>query len=311
MCAKIVNVFGSVCFFGLFVVLQADYYKEIIQSMSKKSGKGGVVAAIVMGVIAVILLPILIINITLIIKGSAGGVAPPDVFGIAPLAVATGSMEGDNPDSFGEGALVFIDILTEEEKNNLAEGDVVTYYFENNDGSISYVTHRIVSVSRAEDGTLSSVITRGDANNSNDPEAIEASYIVGRLAGSVEGLGDFAMFLQTPAGILVFVGIPVVAFIAYDAIRITLNNRKVKEQERSEKLIQDKDEEIARLRALVGETSGSDGQVKGQSEDTQKVEDTAQVKDAQKVEEVEKVTSDGARQSAREEPEPSEPKYEE
>lgn len=119
------------------------------------------------------------------------------------------------------------------------------------------------------------------------------------------------MFLQTPAGILVFVGIPVVAFIAYDAIRITLNNRKVKEQERSEKLIQDKDEEIARLRALVGETSGSDGQVKGQSEDTQKVEDTAQVKDAQKVEEVEKVTSDGARQSAREEPEPSEPKYEE
>lgn len=39
MCAKIVNVFGSVCFFGLFVVLQADYYKEIIQSMSKNQAK--------------------------------------------------------------------------------------------------------------------------------------------------------------------------------------------------------------------------------------------------------------------------------
>ena len=123
------------------------------------------------------------------------------------------------------------------------------------------------------------------------------------------------MFLQTPAGILVFVGIPVVAFIAYDAIRITLNNRKVKEQERSEKLIQDKDEEIARLRALVGEkggeTSGSDGQAEGQSEDIQKVEEIVQVKGAENVEEVEKVTTDGARQSAQEEPEPSEPKYEE
>ena len=41
--------------------------------MQNKFTKGGIAAAIVMGVLTVILLPILIINITLIIKGFSLG----------------------------------------------------------------------------------------------------------------------------------------------------------------------------------------------------------------------------------------------
>ena len=217
--------------------------------MAHKFTKGGIISAVIMGVLTVILLPVLIINLTLIIKGSQGGIAPPDVFGIAPLAVTTGSMDGDREDSFAEGSLIFIDILSDEEKNTLAEGEIVTYYLPD-DGI--YVTHRIVTVNKDSQGNITSLITRGDANNTNDG-AVSISNVVGKCVGSVGGMGAFAMFLQTPVGILVFVGIPVIAFIAYDAIRITLNNRKAKAQAQTDKALADKDEEIARLRALVGE----------------------------------------------------------
>ena len=69
------------------------------------------------------------------------------------------------------------------------------------------------------------------------------------MTGSIAGLGSFALFLQTPVGVLVFVGIPVVAYLIYDIVRITLHNRRVR-QAQSE-LLKEKDEKIARLRAAA------------------------------------------------------------
>lgn len=221
--------------------------------MSGKRDRGRIISIVLMSVLTVILVPILVINLTLIIKGSMGGIAPPDIFGVAPLSVASGSMDGDREDSFPQGSLIFISILSDEEKQNLSEGDIVTYYIEEEG---IYVTHRITSVSRS-DGVITSLITRGDANTSS--EVVTLSSVVGKYLWHIAGLGDFAMFLQTPAGILVFVGIPVIAFIAYDVIRITLYNRKLAERDESVKALAEKDEEIARLKALVEERETSEG----------------------------------------------------
>lgn len=215
-----------------------------------KSKKSNIIAWIVMGVLAVILIPVLAINLTLIIRGSINNGMPPSVFGIAPLAVTSGSMKGESEDSFDVGALIFIDVMEEEEKQSLGVGDIVCF---KTDGI--FVTHRIVSLNLDGDN-IASVVTQGDANNTTDG-AIPVENIVGKCIGSVAGLGDFTMFLQTPVGILVFIGIPVLLFIAYDIIRITLNNRRVKAAEASEgrqdaeEALKDKDEEIRRLRALV------------------------------------------------------------
>lgn len=209
-------------------------------------------------VFALILIPILAVNMTLIIKGSINENVPPDVFGIAPLAVSTGSMEGNRDDSFSEGSLIFVRILKDGEKENLKTGDIVTFRTMG-----AYVTHRIVSLNRGEENELISVVTQGDANNVTDG-AVPMENIVGQCVASIGGLGDFAMFLQTPAGILVFVGIPVVLFIVYDVLRITLYNRKVraisgeentKMLEEAQNELKDKDEEIARLRAMVEQKS--------------------------------------------------------
>ena len=222
-----------------------------MQKQKSESGRFGVIGTIVLIVLSVLLLPVLIVNLTLIVKGSLNKDVPPDVFGIAPLTVVSGSMQGDNEDSFDIGALIFVDLLSDEEKDALEIGDVVTY----KTGDI-YVTHRIQSIDRGEGGEIVTLVTQGDANSMDDGD-VPIADVVGKLIGSVEGLGNFALFLQTPAGILVFVGIPVLAYAAFELIQTALQNKRVRQSEAS--AIRDKDEEIRRLRALVEQGEGRDG----------------------------------------------------
>lgn len=187
-------------------------------SSKKKLNRGATVAMIVL---AVILVPVLLINLTLIVKGSIYPDSPPDVFGIAPLAVTSGSMEGDQKGSFDEGSLIFVKKLSASDKNNLEAGDVITFL---TDGV--YVTHRIVSVNKNSSGDSVSFVTKGDANSVTDG-AIPAQNVFGKCVGSIAGLGGFMLFLLTPAGILLFVGLPILIYVAVDVLLIVLHNRKV------------------------------------------------------------------------------------
>lgn len=216
----------------------------------------------VMIAVSLLLIPILLVNLTLIIKGAFQPVLPPDVFGIAPLAVSSGSMEGDREDSFAKGSLIFVRLLGEEEKEQLEPGDVITFRSEE-----VYVTHRIVSVNRDTGGHALSFVTQGDANNTTDG-AIPAANVVGICVGSVAGLGNFAMFLQTPAGVALFIGVPVLLFIIFDLTRILVVNRRARQSEAATaasrgRMLADRDREIERLRALLDARGGlpPDGEV--------------------------------------------------
>ena len=216
--------------------------RELFMEEKRKSDR---IWLIVMIVLIVLLLPLLCVNLTLIIKGSVHPETPPDIFGIAPLAVTSGSMDGEEEDSFAEDALIFVTLLNEDELQTLTEGDVITFKTDD-----IYVTHRIVSIFRDESGAAVSFVTKGDANATEDG-AVELSSVVGKCVASVGGLGGFAIFMQTPAGVLVFVGIPVLLYVAYDVTRIVLHNKRVKAEKSKD--IAEKDAEIERLRALVGE----------------------------------------------------------
>ena len=208
--------------------------------------------AVMIGVIValiVVLLPLLIINLTLIIKGSLNPDMPPDLFGTAPLAVTTDAMAGEEEGCFSDGALIFVKLLEEDEKESLKEGDVITFRSEE-----LFVTYRITEVVRGEDGSVHSFRAIGDKDAKegvNVPLTVSPENVIGVVTGSIAGLGGFAMFLQTPVGVLVFVGIPVVAYLIYDISRIALSNKRAKAAQ-GEKL-REKDEEIARLKAMVGE----------------------------------------------------------
>ena len=103
------------------------------------------------------------------------------LFGYSGLIVLTGSMEN----AYHPGDLIFI-----KEQNTYEVNDVITFHQK---GMI--VTHRIVEKNGEK------YITKGDANNTSDSE-IELADIEGRVIGSISKVGNFILFMQTPAGIV-------------------------------------------------------------------------------------------------------------
>lgn len=215
---------------------------------------GSIIGTVLLAVLCVILIPLLAVNITLIVKGALYPDELTDVFNIAPVAIDNSYMEGEGEGCFNEGALVFIKTFdTDEERQAVKQGDVVAFRWLEDDGSVNFTVYRILGVTRDEEtGLITSVSVRADnvpEGEGTAPIPVEIGDVVGILNGSVDHLGAFAMFLMQPLGVLLFVGVPVVIYVVVDIIRITIHNRKVRKAESDE--LRDKDEEIARLRALV------------------------------------------------------------
>lgn len=182
----------------------------------------------------------LICNLTIIIKGVINPETPPSVFGITPMVVQSGSMSGSAEDHIEVGDLIF---TVKPNISELKKGDIISYM----EGDIA-VTHRIIDITTDENGKLS-FITKGDANNTEDP-AVSEDAVFGLYKGRIAGLGDFAMFLQKPLGMAVFIGVPVCAFIVYDIIR------RQKSAGRADKENEELRAELERLRA---EAENKDG----------------------------------------------------
>lgn len=215
---------------------------------------GSIIGTVLLAVLCVILIPLLAVNITLIVKGALYPDELTDVFNIAPVAIDNTYMEGENEGCFNEGALVFIKTFdSDEERQAVEQGDVVAFRWLDDDGSVNFTVYRILGVTRDEEtGLITSVSVRADnvpEGEGTAPVPVEIGDVVGILSGSIDHLGAFAMFLMQPLGVLLFVGVPVVIYVVVDIIRITIHNRKVRKAESDE--LRDKDEEIARLRALV------------------------------------------------------------
>lgn len=88
--------------------------------------------------------------------------------------------------------------------------------------SKSVVTHRVVKVKTAADGSVSWV-TKGDANNTRDVQPVPAQNLIGTLWFTVPGAGSVALFIQTPQGIILCVVVPILLLVIYDVIRRRVN----------------------------------------------------------------------------------------
>lgn len=150
---------------------------------------------------------------------------------------AVGLNERQCEDHIEVGDLIF---TVKPDTDKLKAGDIISFM----DGNIA-VTHRIIEVRAGADGKRS-FVTKGDANNTEDP-AVGEDAVFGLYKGRVPGLGDFAMFLQKPLGMAVFIGIPVCAFIIYDIIRRQRSSGK------RDKETEELKAELERLRAAAGE----------------------------------------------------------
>ena len=99
------------------------------------------------------------------------------MFGYTFFEVATGSMA----DTINIGDVVVVKVNDE-----VKENDIIVYKEEN-----SFITHRIIKI----DGQ--NLITRGDANNSED-KPIKSSQILGKVIYTIPKIGIWRKILASP-----------------------------------------------------------------------------------------------------------------
>ena len=207
-------------------------------------------------VLCVILVPILIVNCTLIVKSLIKKDEAPDFAGVVPLIVLTDSMYPD----IKRGDLIFTKVV---DANNLEVGDVISFYAAEDDYTTIW-THKIIEV--INEGDTVRYRTQGVNNPTPDGKLREADKIIGKYSNfRIGGAGNLAMQMQKPGGLIVCVVVPILLFVGYDIIR-----RKMYEKNQGN----DVDALRAELEALKAEKAKATAEAKA----TASVEESAKAK---------------------------------
>ncbi|NLT10133.1 MAG: signal peptidase I [Ruminococcus sp.] len=177
--------------------------KEEISSVRHK------VLTIIGAILCVILIPILVINVTLIIKSYTNKDEVPKLGGFCPLIVLTESMDP----VIKSGDLI---IVKQIDGKDVSVGDIIAFYDPDGNGK-SILTHRVTSIE--ENNGILSFRTKGDANNTEDKKSVPEDKLVGRYKKRIPKAGHAAMFMQTTAGLVICVLLPLLMLIGYDVIR--------------------------------------------------------------------------------------------
>ena len=119
----------------------------------------------------------------------------PKLFGLKLYSVMSESMEP----TLKVNAVVYVTPINASE---VCEGDIISYV--TSSGTNIVTTHRVVRIQ--DDGSF---ITKGDANNTEDPYPVVASRVIGREVFTIPFLGGLSTFIFTVPGacatVLVFV----------------------------------------------------------------------------------------------------------
>ena len=188
-------------------------------------------------ILCIILLPILIINLTLIAKSYINEDEIPSLGGVFPMIVLTDSMYPQ----ISAGDLIICNTLDPED---VRVDDVISFFDPMGSGT-SVVTHRVLEIVE-ENGTLS-YRTKGDNNNAEDQVLVPQDKLVGIYRNRIPGLGHVAMFMQTTPGLILCVVCPVLLMVGFDMLR-RKKYEKAKQQDTDALLA-----ELEALRALKAE----------------------------------------------------------
>ena len=130
-------------------------------------------------------------------------VTVPRIFGYQVYNVISGSMEPAIP----TGSLVYAKSV---EPADVETDDVIVFYGSADTGAI--ITHRVVENHKVS----GEFITKGDANEENDPLPVDYDYLLGEVSLSVPYLGEILAMLVTVHGkiaVVCMIGAAVIFFI--------------------------------------------------------------------------------------------------
>lgn len=171
----------------------------------------------IVDIIVVLILIVSVLMVILSLTTKSSGV--PNLFGYAPMNVASYSMEP----TINKGDLIFSKV-TNDIGYEYKVDDIVTFPIEI-DGIQTYNTHRIVEV--IEDDGITYYVTQGDNKDTNpiaDEEMQTSASIVAVYTGNkIPGIGNFFGFIRTQLGFFLCVLLPMILFFVYEAIRVVMN----------------------------------------------------------------------------------------
>ena len=126
--------------------------------------------------------------------------------------------------TFNAGDMLIGTVLTDEDKANLKENDIITFYVDLNGDNVKELnTHRIVEV--GESSGVKYYVTKGDNNLATDTYRVYDRDILATWKdgdGKIGGLGGFLSFLQSSTGFLIVIVIPLAIFFIYELVSFIL-----------------------------------------------------------------------------------------
>lgn len=184
-----------------------------------------------------ILMVILFVNSVILLSSIIKPEEVPSFFGWKPFITLSGSMESE---IYAGDLAVVKEIATDE----LKKGDVIAFRQDD-----IVITHRIDDIVMNEGERK--FVTKGDNNNTTDVLPVSAEMIEGKYMFKISKLGNVAMFIQTPTGMVTVLAIPVLLLVL---IQINKNkqdkeqlNKKVKNEKKMQAEIERLKEENRKL----------------------------------------------------------------
>ena len=149
----------------------------------------------------IILCSILFVSGVILINSYAKPNEVPSFFGWKPFIVLSGSMETQ----ILPGDVV---VVKEIDAKKLKENDIIA--FKDDDNIV--ITHRIIEIIKDENGNTK-YKTKGDNNNDEDDRFVRPEQIEGIYKFRIGKLGNLALFVQTPVGMVICISIPLILLL--------------------------------------------------------------------------------------------------
>lgn len=187
-------------------------YKLLKINMSNKRLK--LIVKIISILIYIITVPIIIFNMTLIVKSYIKPNETPSFFGYKNFIIVSKSMEN----TINKNDVI---IIKEVQKDEIHKDDIIAF-FQNNE----VITHRIVDI--VEDNGVTKYLTKGDNNLHEDKDLVTYEQIEGKYQFKISGFGIILKILKNPITLIILIIILILnCFYGY--------NRKRKKEIRKQK----------------------------------------------------------------------------
>ena len=158
-------------------------------------------------------LTIFIVYMLVFMLKGMNGDEPPTVLDHQIYIVQSNSMSP----TFKTGSLL---IIKKVDVTAIRENDIIT--FRRNRDNVA-TTHRVMSILNDEGLQF---VTRGDANNVDDPLPVSAEDVSGIVVASLPYIGYFIGFIRTKQGLLICIIIPALILMIFQVLKLLKEEKK-------------------------------------------------------------------------------------